>query len=88
MSPSATINSRFSTPGGRSPNLTPPEIETGPVLFEKANNVIWSCPDGLAHALNEQNIRLQQIIFEHRVSDHFRRMASALKRLIGVLIYY
>lgn len=65
MSPSATMNSRFSTPGGRSPNLTPPE---GPLVFEKANNVILSCPDGLAHALSEQNIRLQQIIYDHKVS--------------------
>lgn len=73
MSPSATMNSRFSTPGGRSPNLTPPEVNGGGVggpgaVFEKANNVILSCPDGLAHALSEQNIRLQQLIYEHKVS--------------------
>ena len=68
MSPSATMNSRFSTPGGRSPNLTPPEVT--PVQFEKANNVILSCPDGLAHALSEKNIRLQQIIYEHTVGNH------------------
>lgn len=64
MSPNATMNSRFSTPGGRSP-ITPPDQV--PVVFEKANNVILSCPDGLAHALSEQNIRLQQIIYEHKV---------------------
>lgn len=29
--------------------------------------MILSCPDGLAHALSEQNIRLQQIIYEHKV---------------------
>lgn len=67
MSPSATMNSRYSTPGGRSPNLTPPEANGGAAVFEKANNVILSCPDGLAHALSEQNIRLQQIIYEHQV---------------------
>lgn len=26
-----------------------------------------SCPDGLAHALSEQNLRLQQIVYEHKV---------------------
>lgn len=29
-----------------------------------------SCPDGLAHALSEQNIRLQQIVHEHKVSSN------------------
>lgn len=82
VSPSATMNSRFSTPGGRSPNLTPPEVggvggsggggqATAAAVFERANNVILSCPDGLAHALSEQNIRLQQIIYEHKVGDLF-----------------
>lgn len=30
-----------------------------------------SCPDGLAHALSEQNLRLQQIVHEHKVSECF-----------------
>lgn len=59
-SPSMT-NSRFSTPGGRSLPLTPPSAnaERPPVTI--------SCPDGLAHALSEQNLRLQQLVYEHKV---------------------
>lgn len=33
-----------------------------------ANLSSISCPDGLAHALSEQNLRLQQIVHEHKVS--------------------
>lgn len=60
ISPSATTNSRFSTPGARSLPLTPPGVLERP-------NVAISCPDGLAHALSEQNLRLQQIVYEHKV---------------------
>lgn len=59
ISPSVT-NSRFSTPGGRSLPLTPPGVVDKP-------SVTISCPDGLAHALSEQNLRLQQIVYEHKV---------------------
>lgn len=31
-----------------------------------------SCPDGLAHALSEQNLRLQQIVHEHKASEIFK----------------
>lgn len=60
ISPSATTNSRFSTPGARSLPLTPPGVLERPT-------VAISCPDGLAHALSEQNLRLQQIVYEHKV---------------------
>lgn len=36
-----------------------------------ANLSSISCPDGLAHALSEQNLRLQQIVHEHKVSCCF-----------------
>lgn len=61
----ATNSSRFSTPGARSLPLTPPGSG---VPFEKGTVAI-SCPDGLAHALSEQNLRLQQIIYEHKVNN-------------------
>ncbi|XP_037035625.1 myotubularin-related protein 4 isoform X4 [Bradysia coprophila] len=61
ISPSATTNSR-STPGARSLPLTPPGV------LERPNAAI-SCPDGLAHALSEQNLRLQQIVYEHKVRE-------------------
>lgn len=60
-SPSVS-NSRFSTPGGRSLPLTPPGVVDKP-------SVTISCPDGLAHALSEQNLRLQQIVYEHKVRN-------------------
>lgn len=54
--------SRFSLPGGvRSLPMTPPGLTERP-------QVTISCPDGLAHALSEENIRLQQIVHEHKVS--------------------
>lgn len=57
----SATNSRFSTPGIRSLPLTPPGAPDRPVVI--------SCPDGLAHALSEQNIRLQQLVYEHKVRE-------------------
>lgn len=61
---------RFSLPNGngslcgegvRSLPMTPPgQLERAAIAI--------SCPDGLAHALSEENIRLQQIVHEHKVS--------------------
>lgn len=65
ISPSAT-NSRFSTPGARSLPLTPPSV---PFSSERPPVAALSCPDGLAHALSEQNLRLQQIVYEHRLRE-------------------
>uniref|UniRef100_A0A8D8KYL6 Lateral signaling target protein 2 homolog n=2 Tax=Culex pipiens TaxID=7175 RepID=A0A8D8KYL6_CULPI len=65
ISPSAT-NSRFSTPGARSLPLTPPSV---PFTSERPPVAALSCPDGLAHALSEQNLRLQQIVYEHRLRE-------------------
>uniref|UniRef100_A0A1Q3G322 Lateral signaling target protein 2 homolog n=1 Tax=Culex tarsalis TaxID=7177 RepID=A0A1Q3G322_CULTA len=65
ISPSAT-NSRFSTPGARSLPLTPPSV---PFASERPPVAALSCPDGLAHALSEQNLRLQQIVYEHRLRE-------------------
>uniref|UniRef100_W4VR85 Lateral signaling target protein 2 homolog n=1 Tax=Corethrella appendiculata TaxID=1370023 RepID=W4VR85_9DIPT len=64
VSPSAT-NSRFSTPGARSLPLTPPGV---PFVIDRPP-VALSCPDGLAHALSEQNLRLQQIVYEHKLRE-------------------
>ncbi|KAG4070158.1 hypothetical protein HA402_003848 [Bradysia odoriphaga] len=61
ISPSATTNSR-STPGARSLPLTPPGASERPTA-------VISCPDGLAHALSEQNLRLQQIVYDHKIRE-------------------
>uniref|UniRef100_A0A1I8Q6D3 Lateral signaling target protein 2 homolog n=1 Tax=Stomoxys calcitrans TaxID=35570 RepID=A0A1I8Q6D3_STOCA len=61
--------SRFSLPGGgvRSLPMTPPGLT-------ERQQVTNSCPDGLAHALSEENIRLQQIVHEHKMlEDALRR---------------
>lgn len=60
--------SRFSTPGMRSLPLTPPASHV-----HERPTVAISCPDGLAHALSEQNLRLQQIVQEHRVGGNTNR---------------
>ncbi|XP_053668895.1 uncharacterized protein LOC128719295 [Anopheles marshallii] len=65
ISPSAT-HSRFSTPGARSLPLTPPSV---PYATDRPPVATFSCPDGLAHALSEQNLRLQQIVYEHRLRE-------------------
>uniref|UniRef100_A0A2C9GQY0 phosphatidylinositol-3,5-bisphosphate 3-phosphatase n=1 Tax=Anopheles arabiensis TaxID=7173 RepID=A0A2C9GQY0_ANOAR len=65
LSPSAT-HSRFSTPGARSLPLTPPSV---PYASDRPPVATFSCPDGLAHALSEQNLRLQQIVYEHRLRE-------------------
>ena len=78
ISPSATKNSKYSSHDSsalqessqdssvlkesRSLPLTPPSV---PFIIERP--VALSCPDGLAHALSEQNLRLQQIVYEHKV---------------------
>lgn len=55
------FQSRFSTSGIRSLPITPSGCDRQTIPI--------SCPDGLAHALSEQNIRLQQIVYEHSVSE-------------------
>ncbi|XP_058979135.1 myotubularin-related protein 4 isoform X3 [Musca domestica] len=73
--------SRFSLPGGgvRSLPMTPPGLT-------ERQQVTISCPDGLAHALSEENIRLQQIVHEHKMREdvllrelHDMRMALLKK---------
>ncbi|GBP12510.1 Myotubularin-related protein 3, partial [Eumeta japonica] len=72
--------SRFSLPGDmRSLPMTPPALTERP-------QVTISCPDGLAHALSEENIRLHQIVHEHKLREdvllreiHDMRMALLKK---------
>ncbi|XP_055708105.1 myotubularin-related protein 4 isoform X4 [Phlebotomus papatasi] len=73
MSPSATT-SRFSTPGARSLPMTPSGVTERP-------NVAISCPDGLAHALSEQNLRLQQIVYEHKLREEALQKELYITRL-------
>ncbi|XP_067638890.1 myotubularin-related protein 3 isoform X2 [Eurosta solidaginis] len=75
-----STTTRFSLPGARSLPMTPPAQPERP-------QITISCPDGLAHALSEQNLRLQQIVLEHKVREdvllreiHEMRMAL-LKKL-------
>lgn len=41
-----------------------------------------SSPDGLAHALSEQNLRLQQIVHEHKVFSHFHYSSISFKKYL------
>lgn len=45
-----------------------------------------SCPDGLAHGLSEQNIRLHQIVQEHKVNKRLYQLLLLI--LISIYIYY
>lgn len=62
---SPTVNSRFSTSGA--PSMPPTPSGTRLPLATTSVTVPLSCPDGLAHALSEQNLRLQQIVHEAKV---------------------
>lgn len=73
ISPNA-MNSKFILPNNY--NITRTLSTTQPTSIRMMNtpsqvttNIsMISCPDGLAHALSEQNLRLQQIVHEHKVS--------------------
>lgn len=62
-----TINSKFLL------NNTNRSLPINQTTLSRSNNIpstnisMISCPDGLAHALSEQNLRLQQIVYEHKV---------------------
>lgn len=65
------INSKFSLTNTNRPSPMPKPSSIRPSLSTQtsATNIsVISCPDGLAHTLNEQNLRLQQIVHEHKVS--------------------
>lgn len=70
ISPNA-MNSKFTLPN---PMRTLSSMQTTsmrPINTHSqmiTNISMISCPDGLAHALSEQNLRLQQIVHEHKVS--------------------
>lgn len=53
----------MSTPGIQTTSNTPPTY-----FFDRTSS-ISTLPDGLNHALNQENIRLQQIVYEHKVSE-------------------
>lgn len=72
-----TMNSKFVLPNQ---NITRTLVTTQPTSIRTTVNTLSqatttattnismiSCPDGLAHALSEQNLRLQQIVHEHKV---------------------
>lgn len=52
------------------PSTTTPSASTSapPIQTISSPIVNISCPDGLAHALSEQNLRLQQLVHDHRVT--------------------
>lgn len=58
---SSTTDSRMSTPGIQSTSNTPP------AYFLDRTTSTSTFPDGLNHALSQENIRLQQIVCEHKV---------------------
>lgn len=59
------VNSKFSLPNRSQPIRSMSSHAT-------TNISMISCPDGLAHALSEQNLRLQQIVHEHKVCGHIQ----------------
>ncbi|XP_044315085.1 uncharacterized protein LOC108047158 isoform X2 [Drosophila rhopaloa] len=44
-------------------------ISLPPTPFQERAQFTISCPDGLAHGLSEQNIRLHQIVQEHKLRE-------------------
>lgn len=46
-----------------------------------ANLSVIPCPDGLAHAISEQNLRLQQIVHDHKVSPRAQRKVCDSRKL-------
>lgn len=64
-------NTRFALPNTRTMPITPPGLRsfntTTMSTLPSTTAVNISCPDGLAHALSEQNLRLQQIVHDHKV---------------------
>lgn len=71
ISPNA-MNSKFILPNNITRTLSatqPTSIRMMNTPSQVTTNIsMISCPDGLAHALSEQNLRLQQIVHEHKVS--------------------
>lgn len=69
-----TMNSKFVLPNNTSRIMVHPmqstTIRTINTPSQVTTNIsMISCPDGLAHALSEQNLRLQQIVHEHKVCE-------------------
>lgn len=69
-----TMNSKFVLPNPMRmlPSIQPTLMRTINTFSQTAttNLSTISCPDGLAHALSEQNLRLQQIVYEHKASEN------------------
>lgn len=67
----------MSTPGIQTTSHTPP------TYFLDRTSSNSTLPDGLNHALNQENIRLQQIVYEHKVSfdlESLWRFSNFLKQ--------
>lgn len=69
VSPNTMNNSKFVLSNTSRSLITPTSIRTINTPSQSTNISLISCPDGLAHALNEQNLRLQQIVLDHKVSS-------------------
>lgn len=67
---SPNTNSKFTLQNGsRALSVTqPPLIRPNHTPSQTTTNISISCPDGLAHALSEQNLRLQQLVLDHKVN--------------------
>lgn len=77
------INSKFSLTNTNRPSPMPPKPPSiRPLLSTQtsATNIsVISCPDGLAHTLSEQNLRLQQIVHEHKVNFELSNNSFSIK---------
>lgn len=47
----------------------------------------FSSPDGLAHALSEQNLRLQQIVHEHKVNNNSSIIVLQREKIFSIFIF-
>lgn len=73
ISPNA-MSSKYALPNASRAfaSVQPTSIRTISTLSQPITNIsMISSPDGLAHALSEQNLRLQQIVHEHKVSEEY-----------------
>lgn len=64
-------NTRFGLSSARTMPTTPPGLRSFNATTLSTlppTPAVISCPDGLAHALSEQNLRLQQIVHDHKVN--------------------
>lgn len=70
----------MSTPGIQTTSHSPP------TYFLDRTSSTSTFPDGLNHALNQENMRLQQIVYEHRVRIVFAIKMSVMINILQLFV--